>query len=91
MSPAVPVPVPDTDRTVVSDETTLGPVLSVSGTGKMTRTADTVPAIHGRGAFTISTWLATKKRLVFGWMTRTGCVRHLYDPLLILRLPSYTS
>jgi hypothetical protein len=42
-------PVPGTDRTVVSDETTLGPVLSVSGTGKMTRTADTVSAVRGRG------------------------------------------
>jgi hypothetical protein len=34
------VPVPGMDRMVVSDETTLGPVLSVSGTGKMTQTAD---------------------------------------------------
>jgi hypothetical protein len=42
MSPAIPVP--GMDRAVVSDETTLGPVLSVSGSGKMTRTADTVSA-----------------------------------------------
>ena len=45
------VPVPGTDKTVVSDETTLGPVLSVSGTGKMTRTADyqlkTVLTLYG--------------------------------------------
>ncbi|MFN9981493.1 MAG: hypothetical protein ACK53Y_16330 [bacterium] len=67
-------PVPGTDRTVVSDETTLGPVLSVSGTGKTTRTADAAVSAAVRGRVrvpTISTWPATKKRHIFGWMTRT--------------------
>jgi hypothetical protein len=69
------VPVPGMDRMVVSDETTLGPVLSVSGTGKMTWTADTVSAVRGRSAFTISTWPGQKKRHIFGWMTRTPAGR----------------